>query len=133
MSTAPITAIYAGLLAFWFLVLSYRVVTLRRGARIGIGHGGDQELARRVRVHGNAAEYVPFALVLMLLAELNTALAWPLHVAGLALLVGRLCHARGLGRSVGSSWGRVAGTALTWLTILFLAGLNVGYGLALLP
>jgi uncharacterized protein len=38
----------------------------------------------------NAAEYVPLALVLMLILELNGASAAWLHVLGIALVVGRL-------------------------------------------
>lgn len=129
MSSAPVTAIYAGLLALWFIFLSYRVVMLRRGARIGIGTGEDRELAKRVRVHGNAAEYVPFGLLLMLLLELNTAVVWLLHTAGVALVLGRVFHFLGLGRTAGTSWGRFSGTAVTWAAILVLGGANLGYGL----
>ena len=131
MSSAPVTALYAGLLAFWFLFLSLRVVLKRRSARVGIGSGEDRELARRVRVHGNAAEYLPLALILMLLLELNTALGWLLHIAGIALVAGRVAHFLGLGRSAGTSWGRVTGTALTWGVLLVLAGANLGYAAAL--
>lgn len=132
MSSAPITALYAGLLAFWFIFLSARVVFMRRSARVGIGTGGDDELARRIRVHGNAAEYLPPALLLMLLLELNTALVWLLHAAGVALVFGRVAHFLGLGRSAGKSWGRFVGTAVTWATLLVLAGANLGYAAALL-
>lgn len=130
MSSAPITALYAGLLAFWFVFLSYRVVRQRWRARVGIGTGEDKELEKRVRVHGNAAEYVPIAVVLLLLLELNTALGWLVHASGVALVTGRVCHFLGLGRSAGTSWGRVAGTALTWGAILVLAGANLGYAVA---
>lgn len=131
MSSAPVTALYAGLLALWFVFLSLRVVLKRRSARVGIGSGEDRELARRVRVHGNAAEYLPLALILMLLLELNTALGWLLHLAGIGLAAGRVAHFLGLGRSAGTSWGRVSGTALTWGAILVLAGANLGYAVAL--
>lgn len=130
MSSAPITALYAGLLALWFLFLSYRVVVRRRSARVGIGMGEDRELAKRVRVHGNAAEYLPFGLVLMFLLEVNSALGWLVHLAGLALVAGRLAHFLGLGRTAGTSWGRVTGTAITWGVILVLAGANVGIAIA---
>ena len=131
MSSAPVTALYAGLLAFWIVFLSLRVVLQRRSARVGIGTGEDRELARRVRVHGNATEYLPVSLILMLLLELNTALGWLLHLAGIALVAGRVAHFLGLGRSAGTSWGRVLGTALTWAAILVLAGANIGYAVAL--
>ncbi len=129
MSSAPITALYAALLALWFIFLSLRVVMYRRSARIGIGTGEDRELARRVRVHGNAAEYLPLGLLLMLLLELNAALGWLVHAAGIALLLGRVAHFIGLGRSAGTSWGRFAGTGLTWLAVLTLAGANLGFAL----
>jgi len=132
LKSAPITALYAGLFALWFLFLSARVVLYRRHARIGIGSGGDKEMSRRMRVHGNAAEYLPLALLLMLLLELNTALIWPLHVAGVVLIAARALHAWGLGHSAGKSPGRFLGTALTWTVIAGLALANVGYGLALL-
>lgn len=129
MSSAPITALYAALLALWFIFLSLRVVMYRRSARIGIGTGGDREMARRVRVHGNAAEYMPLGLLLMLLLELNTAMGWLVHAGGIALLLGRVAHFIGLGRSAGTSWGRFAGTSLTWLAVLTLAGANLGFAL----
>jgi len=59
----PITALYAGLLAPLFILLSIRVIDVRRTARISIGHGDDPELLRRMRVHANFAEYAPFALI----------------------------------------------------------------------
>ncbi len=64
-----ITAFYAALLAVLFLVLSVRVIGWRRESRVEFGHGEDIELLRRMRVHANFAEYVPFTLLLMALAE----------------------------------------------------------------
>jgi len=63
-----ITAFYAALLAVLFLVLSVRVIGWRRESRVEFGHGEDSELLRRMRVHANFAEYVPFTLLLMALA-----------------------------------------------------------------
>ena len=65
----PITAFYAALLAMLFMVLSFRTIEQRRNARVEIGTGEDAELLRRYRVHVNFAEYVPFALLLLGLAE----------------------------------------------------------------
>jgi uncharacterized membrane protein YecN with MAPEG domain len=44
-----------------------------------------------------------------------------LQGCGIALVAGRLLHAWGLWRSNGSSPGRVAGQALTWIAIAVLA------------
>ena len=92
----PITALYASLLAPLFIVLSARVISMRRSARVAVGDGGDKELLRRMRVHGNFAEYVPFILLLMGLAESLGLDGKCLHVAGLTLLSGRTAHAIGV-------------------------------------
>lgn len=118
---APVTALYAGLLALLLIALASRIPLLRRKHRVGIGSGGHADLALAARVHGNATEYVPVALILLLLAELNGLPAWSLHLAGSGLLLARIVHAAGLGREAGYSAGRFAGTALTWLVIVALA------------
>jgi len=68
--TLSITPLYAALLALVFLVLSFRVIFVRRGERISLGDGENPALRARVRVHANFAEYTPLALLLMLMAEL---------------------------------------------------------------
>lgn len=118
---APITAFYAGLLGILMLILAFRVVAVRRATAIGLGDGGDALLFSRIRIHGNAAEYVPLALLLMLIFELNGGSARWLHVLGIALLIGRLAHAQGLSQSTGTSAGRFVGNVLTWSVILIAA------------
>lgn len=115
---APVTALYAGLLGLLYFSLSATVIYHRRRARVGVGHGGDERLERWTRVHGNFAEYVPFALVLLALLELQGAASWLLHALGVLLLVGRFAHAQGLAGSFGSSPGRVLGMIATFLVLL---------------
>lgn len=115
--SVPITALYASLLTLMYLGLAVRVSRLRRAHRIGVGNGEFPELALAVRVHGNFIEHVPLAVLLLLILELNgTAAAW-LHAFGVLLLVGRMLHAVGLGKSAGVSFGRFTGTVLTWLLL----------------
>ena len=121
----PITATYAGLLGLLVLILAFRVVAVRRATAIGLGDGGNALLLSRIRIHGNAAEYVPLALLLMLLLEVNGASARMLHALGIALVVGRLAHAQGLSQSVGVSAGRFVGNVLTWSVIAVAAVENV--------
>jgi uncharacterized membrane protein YecN with MAPEG domain len=92
----PITALYAGLLAPLFILLSIRVIDVRRTARISIGHGDDPELLRRMRVHANFAEYAPFALISLALAESLGTSSYILHAVGLIFIFGRYVHAFGL-------------------------------------
>ncbi len=117
-----VVALYAALLALLYLGLGLRVIRLRRRLKVAVGDGGQPELQRAVRVHANFAEYVPLALVLLLLAELQGAPAWLLHALGLALLVGRLIHARGVSRTREDFRWRVAGMTLTFPVLLVPAG-----------
>lgn len=116
-----ITALYTALSALLVLVLAGRVSSLRYRARVGIGTGGNEELARRVRVHANALENLPLALLLMLVLELGQAQPLVLHGLGIALLAGRILHAIGYSRTAGASPGRFLGTLLTWLVLLVAA------------
>jgi uncharacterized protein len=102
----PITALYAGLLAPLFIFLAVRVVSARRGARVAVGDGGDATLLRRMRVHANCAENVPFALILMALAESLSTAAWLLHILGISLLLGRCAHAFGMSQTPDASRNR---------------------------
>ena len=125
---APITALYAGILALLIVVLAGRVVAGRRAAAVSLGDGGSQLLIQRIRVHGNATENIPIGLLVMLVLELNHASATLLHGLGIALTAGRLAHAQGLSTVAGRSPGRLLGTAISWGAIVWGAvALIVGY------
>jgi uncharacterized membrane protein YecN with MAPEG domain len=94
-----ITAFYASLLAALFLVLSVRVIGWRRERQVELGDGQDRELLRRIRVHANFAEYVPFVLLLMALAESMAPPRPLIHFIGVLLVAGRLMHAYGLSQT----------------------------------
>jgi uncharacterized protein len=112
-----ITAFYAALLAVLFLFLSVRVIGWRRESRVEFGHGEDTELLRRMRVHANFAEYVPFTLLLMALAESMAPPHLLLHLAGLLLVAGRLLHAYGVSQSPPVTRYRVYGMWLTFVAL----------------
>lgn len=127
-----ITMFYAGVLALLLLAMSFRLVSLRRRLRVGLGSGGDEALERQMRAHGNFCEYVPIALILLLLLEASTvASVWLLHGLGIVLVVARILHGFfGLNRQSGTSFGRFWGTALSWLVIaltgLYLVAISLG-------
>lgn len=118
-----ITGIYAAISALLVIALSFRVIRLRISTRTGIGDGGNHDLARCIRVHSNAVEYLPLALLLLLLVEWNQTQPMIVHGFGIALVLGRLLHAIGLSRSAGSSPARLVGMLLTLLTMLGMAAL----------
>ena len=124
-TTMPITAGYASVLAILYVVLSYRVAARRVRLKVGLGTGQAPELERAVRIHGNFAEYVPFALLLLAFYEAGGGPAWAIHGAGATLLVARLLHVVGLTGSSGRSPGRFLGVTLTWLLMLALAVANL--------
>ena len=116
-----ITGIYIALSVLLVLVLAARVSIGRYRARVGLGTGGDEDLLRRVRVHANALENLPLALLLLLVLDLAELQPLWLHVFGIALILGRVLHAIGLSRSSGTSFGRATGTGLTWIVMLVMA------------
>ncbi|WP_404326840.1 MAPEG family protein [Aerophototrophica crusticola] len=113
------TALYAGLLGLMLLMLSYLVSRQRLSKKVSLGDGGHKELAGVIRAHANFTEYVPLALVLILMTELSGQGVWQVHALGIALVLGRGLHAYGLSTHPGGkSFGRMSGTMLTWLVIL---------------
>lgn len=102
-----------GLLA---ILHSVRVIGLRRKHRVSLGDGGHDDLNRAIRVFGNFAEYVPLGLVLLAGLEFVQAPVWYMHIAGAALLMGRIFHAIGL-LGEGSLNARTVGMMLTFLSL----------------
>lgn len=114
-----ITAIYAALLGFLLIILSARVINMRRSSQISTGSADNEQLTRMVRAHANFTEYVPICLILIASIDFNGFVPdWGVHILGVLLLLGRAMHAYGLSDSMVSY--RVRGMVLT-LTILFLA------------
>ncbi len=127
-----ITSLYAGLLGLWFLALSVRVVQQRTvPGGVGLGDGGDATLLRRIRGHGNFAEYAPLSLILLGLLEYGGTLpVWALHLLGLALLVSRVLHGVALSFSQHWKFGRFYGTVIGFLLLLVMGLLCAWRGLA---
>jgi hypothetical protein len=125
------TALHAALLLALYLALTFRVFAARYRAQVMIGTGGDRLLERAVRVHANCAEYVPVFLVTLLAAELCGAPPWTLHVAGFAMLAGRVLHAAGMAPEPDIRPLRGAGMLLTLVGLFAALGLALGGGLGL--
>lgn len=87
-----VSALYAVLGALLLMKFSFNVVRLRMQYRVAYGDGGFSELQSAIRIHGNAVEYIPVALVLLLFMEMNGAETWMVHICGILLIAGRLMH-----------------------------------------
>lgn len=112
-----VTPLYAASLTLWFLVLS-AVVIRHRGKGVSLGDGGDPALQRAIRGHANFAEYVPLALLMMAVLEGTRTSIYVLHALGIALLAGRLLHGYALSFTRRWRFGRIWGTALTFLVLV---------------
>jgi uncharacterized membrane protein YecN with MAPEG domain len=67
-----------------------------------------------MRAQANFAEYVPFALVLIALADAGGAPGWIIHPLGAALVAGRAAHAWGITRETEDFRFRVGGMIATF-------------------
>ena len=112
-----VTPLYAGILVLWFVVLSVRVVDIRRRG-ISFGDNGDRSITPVVRAQGNFAEYVPLALLMLAFLEANRFSIYWLHALGVALVVARLSHGLALSFSWQRRAGRVTGAALTFIVLV---------------
>jgi uncharacterized protein len=126
--TAPIllsaTLTTASALALLYMILLLRIVRMRFSQRVSLGDGGNEELQKRIRAHGNFAEYVPMLLILMGLVELAGASKQMLGLVGAAMVLFRISHVIGIHRPAPNLF-RVVGTVGTFTVILGLSG----YGL----
>jgi len=112
-------ALWVGLHVFLLLVLSLLVVRLRQKHKVALGDEGIPELARAIRAFGNAAEYIPPGLAVLITLAVVSAPPLSVHVVGLILFAGRLVHAFGLSNSGGASIPRALGMICTWLAYVF--------------
>ncbi len=87
--------LYAGLLGLLLIALSTQVVLARRHFRVRLGTGTEEGMQQAVRVQANFVEYVPFAVLLLVLAE-------DLGTSG----VGRARRGRPAGREPAPARGR---------------------------
>ena len=123
-----VTALYAGLLGLIAVGVAFPPGMMRGKLNISVGDGGNPALLLAMRRHANFAEWVPLALILIALLELNGVSPRAIHVLGAALVVARLLHAVGLKsdtvQNVGRGLGAMATALITvvasvWLLVVF--------------
>jgi uncharacterized membrane protein YecN with MAPEG domain len=126
MTALQAAALWSGLSILLLVFLSFRTIFTRRRLGVSFGDGGHAELTAASRTFGNAAEYIPPCLVvLVLMAVLDFQPVW-IHAVGGGMLLGRILHAWGLGQPKQPSFGRVSGMLLTQAALIFGAGALVG-------
>lgn len=113
-----VTALYASILAIAGIVLSIIVSTRRGKVGVSILDGGNAELAAWMRRHGNFIEYVPYAILMMALAEAAGMPPMWLHVVGIVLLISRAIHPFGVNATQPNNPLRILGAVGTHLCVL---------------
>ena len=119
----PITSLFAGLFALYFVRLAIAVIHLRRTNKVALGAGGVADLEGAIRAHGNFAEYVPLGLILLGLLEGHSIHPAFVAVLGGLFALGRIFHARALSQA--NLKLRVRGMMLTFGTLITLAIMNI--------
>ncbi|MBN8532355.1 MAG: MAPEG family protein [Alphaproteobacteria bacterium] len=126
--TVPVTTFFASVFALIFVLLSIHVIRCRTEKKQPLGHGDDPELMRRLRAHANFAEYIPFAIFLLFLAEWHAMNPWIIGLLYVALLLGRCSHLYSYlvheARS-GKRIFRIIGMALTFTVLATAAIINL--------
>jgi len=124
-----VTAIVAAILGLFAAALTANVIIHRVRLKIDSGDGGIPAMTQAIRAHGNFAEHVPLALILIAAVEMMGTAHWLVVLLGVVLVVARLASALGLGRSLAGTPPRQAGAALT-LAVTIVASLLILYGAA---
>ncbi len=111
-----ITGFYAGIFALGAVFLMLNVIRRRYKYEVSLGAGGEDDLERYIRVHGNFVETVPLALILMGIIEFNGASVWAIHALGVAMIASRVMHYIGMTTGNGRGFFRKFGVALTFIS-----------------
>lgn len=125
MPFLKITSLYTAVLVLFYVFLSFFVIFKRWKLKIIIGDQQNSEMIKSIRAHGNFYEYVPLALIILALCELNGLTVNWLHGLGLSLLIGRISHAYGIVHYKGINLFRAMGMNATFFTLLYGAGFLV--------
>jgi uncharacterized protein len=116
--TLQATLIYGGMTGLLITALGANVSRLR-GTTIGIGDPLPPELVRPVRAHGNAAEWAPLGILLLLVLELSGAGGrTAMHMLGGTFFLGRVLHAAGVYTRTPLS---VAGAGINYLVLAIMS------------
>ncbi|MFT5116886.1 MAG: putative membrane protein YecN with MAPEG domain [Kiritimatiellia bacterium] len=119
------SSLYAAILGLLICCLALKVIAVRRKNKILYADGGVTELQIARSAHSNATEYIPISVLLLFALEYSGGHTLVIHCFGLAVVVGRLIHCRGI--LLEKLKGRVLGMKITLFSIIGLSVLNIIY------
>ena len=100
MDSYEVVALYVGLNLLIMAVLKMNCGRVRASQKVDFGDGGNDAMARAMRVQGNAVEDVPITLIGLIALALVSAPIAILHIFGALLTASRILHAIGLGGGI---------------------------------
>ena len=125
-SSIQITALYAAIMGLFVIYMAKRVTDVRQSLKGPPNDEQQKQLNVEIRAHGNAVEYIPIALILLGLAEMNGWNLYWIHGLGAMFVLARFSHAYGFTKSGGKlSKFRFHGILFSWLAIVTLSVLNI--------
>ena len=114
---------YGSISGFIIVWLSLNVIKTRLERNIIIVDGEDTRLRIAIAAQLNAVEYIPIALLLLILLEYNGANLVVVHIFGLLLITGRVIHASAI--LTENMNNRVRGMQITIWVLIGLAIANL--------
>lgn len=121
MTQIEAVGLYTALNLILLALLAVPIGLNRNKKKISLGDGGDASMTALVRAHGNAAEWIPGALIgLFLLAQMQASVM-VIHAIGIAFTFARASHAFAFVSGQTVSIFRLLGAGITLLVYLALA------------
>jgi len=120
-----VTTLAATVLSMLSVLLSLKVIGIRRREKISVGDGGNDELLRAMRAQANLLEYTPLTLILLACAEFNGVHWIIVALLAMAFIAGRILHPVGIKDAKAPGKARVVGMLLTLNAMLALCVVNL--------
>lgn len=125
MTAMQAVALYAGINLLILGLLSLPIGLNRNKKKISLGDGGDSQMNALIRAHGNAAEWIPGALIGLTILAMTGTGTLVIHVLGLLFTLARASHAYAFLSGQTTGPGRIFGAAMTLLIYVAMAGLLI--------
>lgn len=116
MSAIDAAGLYTGLNLIILLALGFHVSLGRNKKKVSLGSGGDSAMESRIRAHGNASEWIPGAMIGLILLALMGASAFLIHGIGLIFTIGRGVHGFAMATNAPPGPARMIGALITYAT-----------------
>ncbi len=113
LSAPLVSVVTAGILIIIQMALVLSVVIVRRRDKQSLGDGGNADLLRATRRHGNFAENAAIFVIALALFELIGGERQTAEIYAGVFILGRFAHAVGLSTKNTSNLPRVVGVVLT--------------------